>query len=154
MSNFAPVLQMKSSNVKNIRSWVRTIQLWHSPFAERFPWWKEKGRVGQDIYKRRLLRFDFDVMKSWENFNIASQKQSNGECPVVCYKHALTMPYCRWCIRMPICVRCVRCFNISAWGFRRCSFRQTGQFLRASRCEASNSNWASRLFLCLYGRWF
>ena len=108
MCNFAPVLQMKSINVKDIRSWVRAILQWHRPCAECFPWRKEKGRVGQDIYKRRLLRFGFDVMKSWENFNSVCQKQSNGECPVVCYIHALTMPYCPWCQRMPRSVRCVR----------------------------------------------
>ena len=73
-----------------------------------FSLWKGKGRMGFDINKRRLLRFGFDVMKSWENFNSVCQKQSNGECPVVCYIHALTMPYSPWCQRMPRSVRRVR----------------------------------------------
>ena len=64
--------------------------------------------MGFDINKRRLLRFGFDNLKSWENFNSVCQKQSNGECPVVCYIHALTMPYCPWCQRMPRSVRRVR----------------------------------------------
>ena len=43
---------------------------------------KEKnGRVGQDIVKRRLLRFGFLRSETFHK-NVRNQKQSNSECPV------------------------------------------------------------------------
>jgi hypothetical protein len=145
MCKFATVLQMKSSNVKNICSWVRAIQLWHRPCAERFPWRKEKGRVGQDIYKKAFTTLWFWLLEIWQ-FQNECQKTKQRECPVVCYIHALTMPYSHWCIRMPRSVGCVRrilTYRRGAFGVAR--FWHSG-FARASRSGASNSIRASRLF--------
>ena len=74
---------------------------------------------GQHIHKRRYWTLWF-----WRYKNLASssvsQKQGNGNAPRVFYMHSL------YCI---LSVRCKRANYIqtSAWGFRRCSFRLTGQ---------------------------
>ena len=64
MCKFATVLQVKSPAVKNICFLVGFNSAVAQPLRRTFSLTKGNGRVGQDIYKRRLLRFGFDNLKS------------------------------------------------------------------------------------------
>ena len=94
--------------------------------------------VGQDIYKGVYYAL---VLTFWnpEKISSASQRQSNVNVPWVCYMHA---SLCRTAIGVSLCHWCL---SVLWWlytyrrGVRRCSFRQIGQFLRASEREASDS---------------
>ena len=94
---------------------------------------------GQHIHKRRYWTLWF-----WRYKNLASssvsQKQSNGNAPRVFYMHS------HYCI-LPARCKKANYIQTSAWGFRRCSFRLTGQ------CESLYSvervtDWL-HVFLCI-----
>ena len=97
------------------------------------------GGCGTRHNKRRLLRFGFGILKSWENFN-RGQKQSNVDVPWVCYSmpyfalQVLVYPYTKEYVGIVMVY-----VYISAWGFGVARFDYDGQFSGASGCEASKS---------------
>ena len=104
----------------------------------------KNGRVGQDIWKRRLLRFGFDVLKL-RNFQMSVKNKATW-MPRRCVIYIPQIPYSHWSIRTPHgnywyggCV-----IHIGV-GLMRCSFRQTGQ------CEGLRT-WSERQ--CRASRFF
>ena len=51
--------------------------------------------------KRRLLRFGFDVLKSWENFKLSVKNKATW-MPRGCVIYIPQIPYSHWCIPTPL----------------------------------------------------
>ena len=151
MCKFATVLQLKGSTVKNICVWVGSILLWHRPTPSVFL--RKKGGWGKTYIKGVYYALVLTI-RNPEKISIILSRTKQREYPVVCL---YIFHLC--CTVVDVFLPSINygafgSIYISAWGVQRCSFRQDGQFSGASNREASNSNWASRLFFCLYGRWF
>ena len=99
---------------------------------------------------RRLLRFGFDVLKSWKNFMRVKNKAAV-DAPWVCYiQTCLIMPVSHWCILMHQWQLwgVVWCYTYRR-GVRRCSFRLAGQFQEPQNVKrATVQDFTS--FLCLH----
>ena len=104
---------------------------------------------GEDIIKRRLLRFDFDILKSWENFkNPVKNKATWMSHGYVLYSPDHLYTLIAFFLDVVCCTYGEGNVHIGV-RLRRCSFRQDGQFLRASGCEASDRAELHVFFLCL-----
>ena len=80
-------------------------------------------------------------------FQIVCQKQSNVNAPKVCYTHTSNTRTAIGVLKHNWQLLVWRFVIHIGVGLIRCSFRQTGQFLRASDREASNST-RLHAFLC------
>ena len=96
---------------------------------------EKNGRVGQDIWKRRILRFGFDDLKL-RNFQLPVKNKATW-MPRRCVIYMPQMPNSHECIHTYGNKRYRGCVIHIGVGLMRCSFRQVGQ------CEGLRS-WSER----------
>ena len=107
---------------------------------------KKNGRVGQDIWKRRLLRFGFDVLKL-RNFQMSVKNKATW-MPRRCVIYIPQIPYSHWSIHTLMATIGIEVvLYISAWGLCVARFDRQGN-AKASEREASDSA-GLHAFLCL-----
>lgn len=114
-----------------------------------------KGRKWETRHiERRLLRFGFDVLKSWKNFKILSETRQR-ECPVdvlyTCLNYAVQPVECPYAICWVAVYAGV--LYISAWGFGVARFDRMGNFQEPQNVERATMQ-GFTLFLCLYVKWY